>query len=158
MVVVDFNNEQEMFTSSNDYEIEIDFSSSGMLQSNVSFHGKDRSQHWDINMPKVNLSDQITQSEDVSEMVIESEYDTQIKKVFSIELKKTITIHVVERSDHCLFDCDDLDIYEAGEDFHDAMMNFCQFFSSDLEHFQSVKDEELTKDAKILKEKYLSYV
>jgi len=84
-------------------------------------------------------------------------YKTEINKIFSIILKMPLSIDVTINKDNCLFDCDELEIYEAGKDYHDAMINFCQFFSSDLEFWQSANDEELTEDAIILKEKYLSY-
>ncbi len=155
-----FDLEHRLSTSSNNYKVGIEINHSNNLLNNVSFHGKDRSPHKDICMTAtaLNLNDNNTQSGSVSALTSISEYSTQINQVFSIKLKKPITISVTEKLDHCLFDCTDLDIFEAGDDFHDAMMNFCQFFSTDLEFWQSAKDEELTKDALILKEKYLSYV
>jgi hypothetical protein len=148
------------YTNSSNYKVNIETNHSINLLYNASFHGKDRSPLIDVSMTATELDPNAykTLSGSVIDLVSISEYNTQISQVFSINLKKPITISVTEKSDHCLFDCTDLDIYEAGDDFHDAMMNFCQFFSTDLEYWQSTDDGDLTKDALILKEKYLSYV
>ncbi len=89
-MVVDLEYEQEVYTSSENNKVGVNINPSGSLLGNMSFHGKERSQHWDITIPSINLVDEITQSKNISAVKTESEFDTLIDKVFSTELNKSI--------------------------------------------------------------------
>ncbi len=89
---------------------------------------------------------------------INQEFPSILRSILDKPLKRDLGVSIVQDGDYWFINCDDLNIYESGDNYFDALMSFSSFFLSDMEYYKNADDQELTEDAKDLKNKYLSYL
>jgi hypothetical protein len=89
-----------------------------------------------------------------------NEIDLLLREIPGLRFKLLLPIKVTiqPRENFYFIQNDDLDISEGGVSFEEALNNFYEFFRNDLEHWLEQSDDDLTKDARDLKVKFLEYV
>lgn len=83
-----------------------------------------------------------------------------IKEIPGIDrkLRKELLVIVTSEKGHTYASNADLEIYESGDTFEEAMSEFYDFFRIDLENWIHSPPESLTPEAKSLKAKYMEYI